>query len=78
MGSTQVHYIHCAFSPYSLQKSYLRMQVQGTCCVRIGTLSADFSLSVQNFKVLSFKGSTDHLKRSQMIMHRQEGSVDQV
>ena len=54
------------------------MQVQGTCCVRIGTLSANFSLSVQSFKVLSFKGLTDHLKRSQMIMQRQEGSVDQV
>ena len=54
------------------------MQVQGTCCVRIGTLSANFSLSVQSFKVLSFKSLADHLKRSQMIMHRREGSVDQV
>ena len=54
------------------------MQVQGTCCVRIGTLSADFSLSVQTFKLLSFKGLTDHLRRSQMIMHRQERSVNQV
>ena len=54
VGNTQVHYIHWAFSPYSLQKSYLHMQVQGTYCVRIGTLSADFSLSVQSFKSFKF------------------------
>ena len=61
MGNTQLQYIHRAFSP-SYQNSYLNMQVQGTCCDLIGTLSTDFLLSVQSFKVSSFKGLTDHLK----------------